>query len=427
MIQVSAFPNGEVALQNFEVGKYAAIMSDLKMPKLDGLTLLGEIRELDKKIPFILLTAFMDILDVKAAFQFGVSEVLTKPVKISELAKKLDEVIEKAENRGEDEVENSEAVALNLYKNVPLDMVLDGHFIECDRYLRLKPGKYIVVVQAGEDIDKNRIMHYKDKGVTELYVLESDMQRKLLTDQKEFKQILKRENKVSFDLKAKVVADSSYIAYEALKKDGPGKFVLDHLYNVFSSMSDLQMVPSEVKTLYKALYEKQDNLFSHAVAVGSLSMLMAAKLDVNQKENIVNVGLGGFLHDIGKIKLAETIVKNRPSNLSEEELMELASHPELGRDILEEIPGIPEIILSIVNQHHEYIDGSGYPKSLRKMKISKGAQIVGLANDYTNMTLEDSPQKHLSPREAVDFLEAEYKKRYDLKVFLALKKVLKMS
>jgi HD-GYP domain-containing protein (c-di-GMP phosphodiesterase class II) len=113
--------------------------------------------------------------------------------------------------------------------------------------------------------------------------------------------------------------------------------------------------------------------------------------------------LGGYLHDVGKIRIPpDLLTKNGPLTSEEQALMRM--HPLWGVDLLANIE-FPWDIKGIVRWHHERRDGTGYPDRLSGDDIPIGAQIVGLWDDYDTLTVTRDPAQALSPRDAVAELE----------------------
>jgi putative two-component system response regulator len=107
---------------------------------------------------------------------------------------------------------------------------------------------------------------------------------------------------------------------------------------------------------------------------------------------------GSILHDIGKINIAEDILKKEGS-LTDEEWVEMRKHPEMGAELVKGIhyldPAVPVILY-----HHERWNGSGYPYGLKAEKIPLSARIVAIADSFDAMTTERPYRKELTPEQA---------------------------
>ena len=124
--------------------------------------------------------------------------------------------------------------------------------------------------------------------------------------------------------------------------------------------------------------------YQHSVAVGTLLVSFCRSLEVDRNE-IELVGLGGLLHDIGKMKVPRFIL-NKPGKLSEREFEIMKKHVAEGRTILENTPGISPISVNIAAEHHEHYDGSGYPLGLKGDEISQYGQMAAIVDFYDALT-----------------------------------------
>ena len=115
----------------------------------------------------------------------------------------------------------------------------------------------------------------------------------------------------------------------------------------------------------------------HQQRVAALSCAIARRMGLS-KDTVRTIELAGILHDIGKIRVPIAVI-NRPGTLLETERELLKVHPKIGYDLLKTIP-FPMPVADIVYQHHERMDGSGYPQGLKGDEIMLEARIVAVAD-----------------------------------------------
>jgi putative nucleotidyltransferase with HDIG domain len=130
---------------------------------------------------------------------------------------------------------------------------------------------------------------------------------------------------------------------------------------------------------------RQENLANHSISVAIISAKIA-KLLGHPDEVIHTIALGALLHDIGKIKLPETIFHKSDCQSAKEEL-QYQSHVQAGYEIIKSLR-LPREANLILLQHHEYQDGSGFPLHLATTKIHSYAQIVAFANFFDSLLHE---------------------------------------
>ena len=125
--------------------------------------------------------------------------------------------------------------------------------------------------------------------------------------------------------------------------------------------------------------------FSHSVNVAVLSAMLG-NLCGYSKSKLQVITLGGLLHDIGKLAVPTSIL-NKPGALTADEFKIIRRHPSEGRRLLKELKSpIASILAIIAVQHHEHIDGSGYPNHIRGKSIHPYSRITAIADVYDALT-----------------------------------------
>lgn len=161
----------------------------------------------------------------------------------------------------------------------------------------------------------------------------------------------------------------------------------------------------------------EDNYY-HSLNVAVLAMLLGKELDVSEEE-IKLLGVGCMFHDIGKVEIPNWLVQ-KSTTLTRAEKNLLQQHCQYGIPIAQKLE-LPQGALDIILQHHECIDGSGFPNHLQGEKISKLARIVAIVNAYDNHCNRPNPADSLSPYEALSTMFARQRTLFDtgpLNVFI---------
>ncbi|HNX94333.1 MAG TPA: HD-GYP domain-containing protein [Holophaga sp.] len=124
--------------------------------------------------------------------------------------------------------------------------------------------------------------------------------------------------------------------------------------------------------------------FQHSVSVATLMISFCRYLGMD-RATIQEAGIGAILHDIGKMKVPNAIL-NKPSKLTDDEFGIMKSHVTLGLEILEQTPGVSDVAIQIVGQHHERFGGSGYPRDLKSNAISQLGRMAAIVDVYDAIT-----------------------------------------
>ncbi len=144
---------------------------------------------------------------------------------------------------------------------------------------------------------------------------------------------------------------------------------------------------------------KDDYTFQHSVSVCALlvAFCRAAGLDA---QTIHLAGVGGLLHDLGKIKVPTKLL-NKPARYTEDEFTQMKNHVVESKKILDVTDGISEISIQVAFEHHERYDGSGYSQGLKGEEISKMGRMAAICDVYDAITSNRVYHKGMAPHEAL--------------------------
>lgn len=151
--------------------------------------------------------------------------------------------------------------------------------------------------------------------------------------------------------------------------------------------------------------------YSHSVNVAIISIIMGIELKYDRKR-LMNIALAALLHDVGKALLPrELLYKQGERTPDEEEL--LRSHCELGYDYICKFDHLDTEVELAILQHHERVDGSGYPKRLKGDKINELAKIIAIANYYDNFMAKGYMLRENLPHNALEEIMAYVGSSFD--------------
>jgi putative nucleotidyltransferase with HDIG domain len=179
---------------------------------------------------------------------------------------------------------------------------------------------------------------------------------------------------------------------------------------VIETMRNL-VVADESALLGLALLKQYDDYtYAHSVNVAIFSLAFGRHLGIEGRA-LERVGVAGLLHDLGKVRTAEAIIK-KPGALTPDEIKIMQRHPELGAEIIEQMKGLDAETAEIVLHHHLRHDGTGYPVLPSGKEAHPHGQLVAIADCYDALTTTRSYQKARHPSEAVRMLRRLAGKAY---------------
>lgn len=228
------------------------------------------------------------------------------------------------------------------------------------------------------------------------------------------------DNKVSYETQKKIeqltVADRTRVSLsESVKKrvhEG-----IAYLYSNTNAEDFADASKSIAAELLKAIDDNaalavdismlkvsDEYTFKHSVDVATMAMVVAKKMGLNQEE-VYDIGVSGLLHDIGKSRIPQEIL-NKPGKLTDEEFAIMKQHSVYSYQILKDNKGIKDTIKMAVLQHHEKINGQGYPIGLNSQQICSFAKILSVVDIYDALVTKRPYKEAFSQRDAVEMLMA---------------------
>lgn len=286
-----------------------------------------------------------------------------------------------------------------------------------DSNIEIKSEGYISQQESITQLKKARITSVvvdpsRQKKIEQIDKVFSDIKTTTKTDKKKIKEPIKvslddeikKANKLygtAKDIQVKIL--DSVKLEKALKTDNISQTTDALVDSVFRNQDALSCLTR--------IQSKDSYLLEHSLNVSILMSVFAKYLGF-EKRFIQEIALGAFLHDIGKVFIPHEILNKRGS-YTEKEHKIMKSHVALGLKILEDSPDISHIAMKMVREHHERLDGSGYPKGLKGDEISKYGRMIAIVDSYDAMTCERPHKKSVHPTSAFKALITESPAQYD--------------
>ena len=208
-----------------------------------------------------------------------------------------------------------------------------------------------------------------------------------------------------------------YISADEFLGDKRAQRELEHLLQALEGIGESQRriraMQETVEDIVQTFEARDPYSAGHQRRVTKLACTTAEEMGLPQ-EQIDPIRQAGVLHDIGKIHVSVDIL-TKPGRLTEEEFSKIKAHPQAGFDLLKRMgfpPPVPEIVL----QHHERMDGSGYPQGLRGEAILLEARILAIADVLEAMSVGRSYRDALGTAKALQDISWKKGVLYDAQV-----------
>lgn len=201
-------------------------------------------------------------------------------------------------------------------------------------------------------------------------------------------------------------------------------YVLDQQSKVITSMIDELLLAvtgnDEILTILSDAFLFDEYLYQHSFQVTLYSLAIGKELG-HSSEDLRLIGIGALLHDIGKIMVPKEII-TKPGRLTPEEFENMKMHTRYGFDLLRNLHSISLLVAHCAFQHHERIDGSGYPRGLVDFEIHPFAKIIGVADVFDAVTTNRVYREKMLPSQGLAIIEAGSGTLYNPRIVNALKK-----
>ena len=228
---------------------------------------------------------------------------------------------------------------------------------------------------------------------------------------------------IAVDQKAKILYDASLrIAAEAL--DAPEApesvkraegVVRGTIAYVLKGKAGLHQLVSLMSYDYST--------YTHSVNVCAIGLALAQEVGITGQKNLMDFGVGAIFHDVGKMKIAPEILRKK-GPLSDEEWALMKQHPEVGAELLAGHAKFPESARALVLEHHEWADGTGYPKGKRDELIHPFAKVAAVVDVFDAMTTRRAYKEAATSYGALEVMKMEVGAHLDGRYYRAFVKLL---
>jgi putative nucleotidyltransferase with HDIG domain len=396
-IQTDKASTGKEAQSLLFKNNYSAVVLDIDLSDFSSIEVLKYIKLSKQNTKVLLYVPGKEHLeemglDEKKLSRLGIMEVLYDPFRPEAVVKTIQEWFQggsswKNVNKVSSTEEGKETKILDReLTQVPIKDAIELNIAVFDHYIRLAPNKYVKVVNQGEPFPAANITKYAQSGCEYLYFLTSDRAAYInfmneLTEKMVRKQALTKKA-------VRALKNTTEKFLDEVHTKGIRPSLVEEGLKLCQNMFQLISRDEGLNETLKSLEELDPNASTHSFLVTFYSIIMCKNIDWIGPRALDTISLGALLHDIGTLKLPPAIRESVGKGLSPKDLALYQDHPRLGAQMLMSSSLINEQVRQIVYQHHEFVNGTGYPNGLTGLKIYPLAKIVSLAEGFTDKLIE---------------------------------------
>lgn len=275
-----------------------------------------------------------------------------------------------------------------------------------------KNGKMVSFSQAGDPIPGEKLKKLFECAMNTLFVHKDEMECFRNYTAKTLSKLLKpgaiSETEKQEKLETAVRDLISDMFIDDIKENtfSKSQSLLNEVKDIISLL--IQESDFELSKKIDLLVNQEKNFYLHLSNVSTFAGLFAIVLKFDKPEQMA---LAGLLHDIGKINLPQEIADLEESEMGPHALEAYHKHPIYSMDVARSKKmSLPEPVIKAISQHHEKMNGSGYPSKLEGHKISKEGRLLAIADQFDYLTSAKPGQPNMSMAEALIHMHLENSK-----------------
>lgn len=303
---------------------------------------------------------------------------------------------------------------------VPLKHVPPASLAELEVYLyNSQIHNYSLYRHPDLPFGKKDYLRLQDSGVDFVYVSVRDHQAYYRTMETAIQNIVD-DSDIQQEKKAEILYSTSMELANQLLEVPPGKEEIERTSRL--ARASVRMIMNDKKA-FSGLFDVFNHDFytaTHMVNVCSSSISLGLKMGLVEPEILQSIGTGALLHDIGKIFIPIELL-NSKEKITPAQKEILNSHVEKGYNhLIKVMPDLPRDVISIILEHHERIDGKGYPNGLKSDQLSSMGRLAGIVDSFEAMTSVRPYREHtFSVGDALQEIEDGTPDKYDLDILRA--------
>ena len=310
------------------------------------------------------------------------------------------------------------------FLSVELDEVFIGDPLPCSLFLYID-YRFLTYRPSGSEIDRmtyerlefkkirNLFIHLSDREVFAAWSAAKSAEQAPPPEAGEGSPVLKALDGLKDDMRRKTM--------DIFTTNHPVKAVAAGLETSKKLVDEMMKMPFAVKSLAH-LQGYSRGTVDHSVNVSILAVYLGQQMGYSSAVILQHIGMGALLHDIGK-----PLVKIDDTDDKETIELKMVEHVKLGAEFINKEDKAPNEVKMIVAQHHEFYDGTGYPKQLRSNRIYDLARIVTIANEFDGLVADGQGTLVERQRAAITHMDQVMFKKFDpMKLEKAIK-ILKLG
>ncbi|MEA3353686.1 MAG: HD-GYP domain-containing protein [Campylobacterota bacterium] len=280
-------------------------------------------------------------------------------------------------------------------------------------YKREPDNVFVKLLDSGDSFNTKIQNTIKEKNIKNIYVLYEDHEE-YEHDIEEYLKKIKDDKNIPYIKKSEILHElASDVMYDMLDGELNPKKIMQANSVVNDKVDILLSDHNAVKAMLKVTSHDYYT-YTHCVNVSTYSLGFGAFLKLTDKQLRI-IGMAGMMHDLGKKQIPLEII-NKKGKLSDDEFKTMKNHPTFGVDLLKELGETDKLLLDIVEQHHEKLNGTGYPHQLKAKEIHPYAKVMAICDIFDALTTKRSYKPAMKSYDAFSLMRHKMEHEIDQKL-----------
>jgi HD-GYP domain-containing protein (c-di-GMP phosphodiesterase class II) len=298
---------------------------------------------------------------------------------------------------------------------IPLAALFSDAILNCQLYLKMPSGRFVKYRHPGFPFNAEVRRRLREYRHTHIYV--RDDSGSAVNDylEENMNQVLV-DARIEAPKKAEVLyATTTHLIRDLLSRPESSD-ELRRSQRLVTTTAELLLSGSEMLGSVIDVISIDYFVYTHSVNVMTYSLALAKRMGVKEGDEMLELGHAALLHDLGKARIDPRIVQKR-GPLTPEEFEQMKLHPALGYKALNAHGILAEAVPNAVLNHHEKLNGTGYPAGLTSPDIGLNVRIIACADVYDALTTRRSYKPALPPFDALAIMKKDMHAQFDPDVF----------
>ncbi|WP_042352228.1 HD-GYP domain-containing protein [Bacillus massiliigorillae] len=255
-----------------------------------------------------------------------------------------------------------------------------------------------ILLNEGVSLTERMITRLRELGIQYVYI--KDARTNHIQPFNTLSEKVRKDSLIAIETSFTDIHDKESIVGSSIVLEKNSKKFMELIRTILDEIKD----HSELLSILSDVHIYDEYIFIHSFNVTLYSLAIGIKLGLSQKDLEI-LGIGAILHDVGKMYVPYDILM-KPGKLTQSEYIEMQKHTDYGFHILKRVATIPLLVAHCAFQHHERVDGTGYPRGLLDKDIHLFGKIIAVADVFDAVTSNRVYRQAMLPHEGLEILYA---------------------